>query len=274
MKSKLVLVAAVVAGLLAALLVNAWLKGKASEVEKLKEHLRGKAKKTNVVAAAKPLPKGTVITMDVIGNKNVWEEGLRGHAVRSEDYRKILGRKLEQSLESGATVFWSDLEGGKTGYQGLSRDIGLGMRGVSIAVSGANAVSGMVRPGDTVDVLGSFMFDSEGAPAESELVTLTVLQNVTVLATGQETAKTIDDSRNQHSSYSTVTLEVTPREAEVLVFAQQMKGRLSLTLRNPSDVRFESELPKVDFKLIESELRKLNEYRQSTIRGGSGSRRP
>ena len=98
------------------------------------------------------------------------------------------------------------------------------MRAVSIPVSGAAGVSGMVRPNDCVDVLGSFVLPSSTGstdPSEMEMVTLTVLQNVTVLAIGSDTQRTISDRKN-NSGYSSVTLQVTPREAEVLVFAQQM----------------------------------------------------
>ena len=132
---------------------------------------------------------------------------------------------------------------------------------------GASGVSGMVRPNDCVDVLGSFALPAQNAveDAELEMVTLTVLQNVTVLAVGSDTQRTLGDTRGA-SGYSSVTLQVTPREAEILVFAQQMKGKLFLTLRNKSDVYFENDLPRVDFTQIEAELKTLNEYRQKEIR--------
>ena len=66
-------------------------------------------------------------------------------------------------------------------------------------------------------------------------------------------------------AYSTVTLEVTPREAEMLAFAEQMRGRLSLSLRNRSDVSYEKELPQVDFAKIRSEIEDLNQKRQQRM---------
>ena len=100
-------------------------------------------------------------------------------------------------------------------------------------------------------------------------MTLTVLQNATVLATGAETSRS--GSRREGAGYGAVTLLVSPREAEVLVFAQQMKGRLFLTLRNPSDLHFEEKLPRVDFRRIEEELEDLNAQRQRNL--GAASRR-
>lgn len=267
MKQKFVLVASVLFGLAAAFLSWTWIRSKEGDYQRLRSELIGRAAKIKVVAAARNLPKGTVLQLADLGQMEVFESAVRGHAVLPEDYLRIVGRKLEHAVERGAAIFWSDIEGGQTGYKGLAHDIQPGMRAVSIAVSGAPAVSGMVRPNDTVDVLGTFVFSAAEAPDASELVTLTVLQNVTVLATGMETAKTLNPLQRNPGAYSTVTLEVTPREAEVLVFAQQMRGRLALTLRNPADVHFEREMPRVDFQRIEAELRQLNDHRQQVIRG-------
>jgi Flp pilus assembly protein CpaB len=85
-----------------------------------------------------------------------------------------------------------------------------------------------------------------------------------VLATGKETAKSAIARSDAFGAgtYSTVTLEVTPREAEMLAFAEQIRGRLSLSLRNRSDVSYEKELPKVDFEKIRSTIEELNLRRQ------------
>jgi Flp pilus assembly protein CpaB len=131
--------------------------------------------------------------------------------------------------------------------------------------AGAAAVSGMVNPNDHVDVIGTFTFPDESGKRQNDaMVTCTILQNVLVLATGKTTAKMagrMNDGSTQNS-YSTVTLEVTPREAEMLAFAEQIRGRLSLSLRNRSDVSYEKELPKVDFEKIRSTIEELNLKRQ------------
>ena len=88
-----------------------------------------------------------------------------------------------------------------------------------------------------------------------------------VLATGKITAKMAgrDSGGSAQSGYSTVTLEVTPREVEMLAFAEQMRGRLTLSLRNRNDVSYEKELPKVDFEKIRSEIEELNLKRQQKV---------
>ena len=144
--------------------------------------------------------------------------------------------------------------------RGLSDDIKKTMRAVSINCTGAASVSAMVRPNDRVDVIGTFDFD--GSSGKKSYVTCTILQNVLVLATGSDTAKTSRRSIGLGQGFSTVTLEVTPREAEMLAFAEQIKGRLVLSLRNRNDTSYEKELPKVDFEKIRQEIEELNLKRQ------------
>jgi hypothetical protein len=49
----------------------------------------------------------------------------------------------------------------------------------------------------------------------------------------------------------------------MLAFAEQIKGRLVLTLRNRNDTSYEKELPKVDFEKIRGEIEELNLKRQT-----------
>jgi pilus assembly protein CpaB len=186
---------------------------------------------------------------------------MRGQALTAENVADVVGRKVLIGHRRGDVVFWSDIEGGDPSATGLSADIKRQMRAVSINCTGAASVSSMVRPNDHVDVIGTF--DFEGAAGRRNFVTCTILQNVLVLATGSETAKQRLRSQGLNRAYSTVTLEVTPREAEMLAFAEQIKGRLVLTLRNRNDTSYEKELPKVDFEKIRGEIEELNLKRQT-----------
>jgi Flp pilus assembly protein CpaB len=116
-----------------------------------------------------------------------------------------------------------------------------------------------------VDILGTFTFPSVANPTQVESVTLTLMQNVTVIAAGSQIAGQSDMDRRGGGGYSTITFSVTPREAEILVFAQQTRGQLYLSLRNPSDRDAENELPSVNFDYIESVLKEINQKRQMDI---------
>lgn len=265
MKQKIVLIASVVIGLLAAILTRSYLNAKDREFQRMKEEFNRKNAKIEVVAVKKDLPSGTVLTLADLVGIFVIEKAVKGHVVKVENHLSLVGRKTLHPLQKESPIFWSDIEGGDPESRGLSGDIKLRMRAISVNVSGAASVSGMVAPNDHVDVLGTFSFPSKTLAGESELVTLTILQDVLVLATGKETSKSRLMGENRAGAYNTVTLEVTPREAEMLVFSEQIKGRISLALRNPDDVYFETTLQRVNFEKIQAEIESLNTFRQQNI---------
>jgi len=268
MKQRMIPVISVVAGILAFVLSHGYLKRERDRIRALEEELYRDAARIRVVAAARDLPAGTVLSRDDLQGAEAFESSVGRQVATDADYQLLFGRKTLYTLRAGEPISWSYIEGGMRGEETLAAVVSHGMRAISLSVSGAAAVSGMVRPNDRVDVLGTFSFSSKTAPGEMETVTLTVLQDVTVLATGRQLAKQAVSERGYRSSagYSTVTVEVTPREAELLVFAQKMKGSLTLSLRNPTDVSYESDLPEINFEHLETKLPELNLYRQRNIR--------
>ena len=269
MKQRVILIASVVCGLIAALLTRQYLNAKDREVEGRKQQLERQFRTVSVTCVNRSLPAGTALQSSDIGFLPVVERSVRGHVVDEKDYRMVLQRKLIRSLEANSPVYWSDIEGGDPLNHGLADEITDRMRAISITVGGPAAVSGMVKPGDHVDVIGTFTLPSPTKATELEMVTQTIMQNVLVLATGRETAKTqfLGSDRDRGSGgYNTVTVLVTPREVEMLVFAEQTRGRLVLALRNPNDVYREMDLPRVDFTKIQEEIDKLNQLRQEFMR--------
>jgi pilus assembly protein CpaB len=273
MKNKVVLIVAVLFGLLAAFLTRTYLSTKTDEFKKLTDRFNATHGTIDALCFKKDVPGGATLSREVIGKLTVPAAGLRGQAISEEDFSKVEGRKILLGHRTGDILFWSDIEGGNPVSGGLAGDIRRKMRAISINVSGAAAVSGMVKPNDHVDVIGTFSFPKpapDGKTVIQELVTCTILQNVLVLATGKETAKSAIARGDAFGAgtYSMVTLEVTPREAEMLVFAEQIKGRISLALRNRHDTYYEKELPQVDYAKIREEIETLNQKRQNELNGG------
>ncbi len=273
MKQSIVLVVSIAIGLLAAVLTRTYLVSKDAEIQQLKADFLKKHQTIEVLCFARDVPSGTVISKSDLGLKTAPASGLRGQALTMDSLDVVLGRKLLNGHKTGELLFWADIEGGNPMSGGLAADIRKKMRAVSVNCTGAAAVSGMVKPNDHVDVIASFSFPKLGADGRTmiqEIVTCTILQNVLVLATGKETAKSslVRSDAFGAGTYSTVTLEVSPREAEMLVFAEQIKGRISLALRNRNDTYYEKELPQVDFAKIREEIELLNQKRQSELNRG------
>lgn len=265
MKQKFILIISICIGILAGLICRSWINMKDQEVNDEINTIRNKqGRRIDVIAAARPLAQGTVISIDDIGRKTVEESSMRDDCILIESVDLIIGKRIVHSISQNDPILWLNIEGGEPRQKSFSEIIPKGMRAVSIPVSGAAAVSGMVRPNDYVDILGSFTLPAaNGNLEETELVTLTVLQNVKVLATGTTTSHSLVSNSSRASNYSTITVLVTPREAELLVFTQQIKGRLALSLRNPSDIYVIDEFPRVDFKHVESKLKELNDLRKN-----------
>ncbi|MBM4391520.1 MAG: Flp pilus assembly protein CpaB [Deltaproteobacteria bacterium] len=130
---------------------------------------------------------------------------------------------------------------------GLAFYVPKGYRALAIAVDVYNAVGGHIRPGNHVDILGSFDF---GSGEKSDLRTVTLQQDVWVLSVvddiGAITAREVvppPDPENPEryepppgpsellQSQATITIAVTPADAQRLSMAQEI-GRLGVVLRS------------------------------------------
>ena len=273
MKQRMVLIISVVVGLLAFGFTQQYFRARLRDIAKERELVMAGARMVDVIAAGQALPSGTVIREKDLKRKPTLARDAGKNTVRPEDVGQILNKKLKYSMDLGETMLWSYIDVPYRLGSGLSPMVPSGMRALSIAIGGAAGVSGLLHPNDRVDVLGSFTFPSRKNPQQVEWVTMTVMQNVTVLATGQNVASAGEgmDRGRGSAAYSTVTLEVTPREAELLTFVENMRGHLTLSLRNPGDVTFEQELPEVNFDTLERELPVMNALRQAKIRRKSGN---
>jgi pilus assembly protein CpaB len=105
-----------------------------------------------------------------------------------------------------------------------------GMRAISTPIREETAAGGFILPNDRVDVILSHRMK---VGSKEQPVSEAVLRNVRVLAIGQE-IETKDGEK--YASGKTATLELTPRQAELLALAQSM-GEISLSLRSLADTQ-------------------------------------
>jgi pilus assembly protein CpaB len=259
MKNKLILVVALlVAGL--AFLMN-W-----RYLHNEREKLGLYAEQVKVIVSKRDLPSMTVLTIDDLALRDEFKSAVGKNTFYEDDIDAVLGKRLIFPIQRGEILLWSQVDMPRRIKTGLSHIIEKGKRAVSLSIAGAPAVSGLVQPRDKVDIMGTFTLPSRTNPQQVESVTLTLMQNVSVIATGSRIAgQRSATGRDRQSGYSTITFEVTPREAELLVFAQQTRGQIYLSLRNPEDIYYENELPSVNFDYIETVLKELNEKRQKGL---------
>jgi pilus assembly protein CpaB len=99
-----------------------------------------------------------------------------------------------------------------------------GKRAVSIAVDSTTGNAGFIFPGDKVDLILTLATGSRQSPVRASQ---TFVEDVRVLAVDQM----LDNPENKAVLAKTVTLEVTPKQAEKINVAKDL-GKISLSLRS------------------------------------------
>jgi len=173
-----------------------------------------------VVVAAMEIPFGTKVEGRHLSTITLPRSAHVGdHYDKADD---VIGLIALQKVISGEILLkerFADRSAGST----LAAIVKPDMRAVTVRVDDVIGVAGFLMPGNHVDVVAARM---ENQRAE----TRTVLRNLNVLAVDQ----TASQDKDQPVVVHAVTLEVTPKQAEVLVKARE-EGRIQLTLRNPMD---------------------------------------
>jgi pilus assembly protein CpaB len=101
---------------------------------------------------------------------------------------------------------------------------------MTVKVDDAAGISGFIQPGTMVDVVVTI--DPAEAASRQDPVSKIVLQNIKVLANGQNIDK--PENEREANSVKAVTLQVTPEQAEKLALASA-EGKLQLVMRNQID---------------------------------------
>jgi len=216
MNSKRIVLVAVITGLLGVLLISIWVSGME---ERIRKDYEGSGM-NSAVAALADIAEGTVIKESMTGMKKISSGEAREALFGSS--KEIAGKTAAADIKKGSfiTAFMIEGEGGSL----AGKIPAIGLRAFSIPVSGVNALSGMLKPGNRVDIIGTFRDVRVGGYAEPS--SYTILQNVCVLALGNS---------SEGGTYNSVTVSVTPDEAEILSLAVNSGTVITLSLRKTGD---------------------------------------
>jgi pilus assembly protein CpaB len=217
-KTWIILGVSIVIGLAAALVARSYLSGRMAEIE-----ASAKGRTVGVVVAKKDMPKGARLSSDNAAVRMIPVDFVHSNAVTPDEFDRIDGHVLVYPIKSGEMILRGVLEGKKAST--FSARVQEGHRAITVPVDEINSISGMLEPGDIVDLM--ITVDQKGTK-----VTFPLLQTVPVMATGQ---RSIDDPKTgERRSYTTVTLDTTPEAAQDIIVAREV-GRITALLRNPQD---------------------------------------
>ncbi|MCP3410260.1 Flp pilus assembly protein CpaB [Bradyrhizobium sp. CCGB01] len=184
--------------------------------------------------AARPLPKGTLAREEDFTIRSVPPDRVpTGVIVETPESKVGLpGSLVRRFVEAGSPVTLQDiLRPRDRGF--LASVLAPDSRAISIKVDEESGVSGLIRPGDHVDVVLTQVFE-KADPARRAL-SETVLRNVRVIAIDQE----ITEGGRGISVVAgrlaqTVSLELTQDQVKRVTVAKQL-GTLSLAVRAAVD---------------------------------------
>ncbi|MFL5311303.1 MAG: Flp pilus assembly protein CpaB [Myxococcales bacterium] len=256
------LFAAVALGLLAGL--AAW-----SAIDSQQRKVREEWKTVKVLCAARDVSEGAELASPMVAVREVPARFLTGSYVAVEQDGSVkndpVGQRLLVPLKAGDPILVSHFAPARDAD--LSAMVHPKGRAVTVDVQERNAVGLWVRPNDHVDVVGSFRDQQT-----QQLKSVTLLQNVVVLATGRINASSSAPA-DEDRRYTSVTLLVLPEEAEILTLAQET-GTLTLLLRNPDDLDSQEKRAVVDQRQLLTGERagELQQKRYRTIQIIRGAR--
>lgn len=187
--------------------------------------------KEEVLVAVGNIPMGSKTSSDMFRWQTWPKDGLSPSFITKADKPDAV-EELKGSIARGQ-IFASEpireekLVHADSGF--MSAILPKGQRAVATEISTSTSAGGFILPNDRVDVLMTRKRKGEG---ETGYTTEIVLENVRVLAINQ----IIEDKEGSSSIVGeTATLQLSPKEVEILAVAQETADRLSLSLRSLAD---------------------------------------
>jgi len=180
----------------------------------------------------------------------------------------IKDKSLNKNLTEQSFVTSEDLLGPNQHY--LTDQIDKGKRLIGLGVNAESLAGGFILPGSAVDLIGTKRLTN------NNIETKTVLENIRVMAVGDKSTINEKQGDVRHSIVeNTVTLEVSPEEAQILTMWKSMgEIRLSARAKDDNDImntkttKLNEELKTNDVLKNEPEKKKI----KSSIFGGNDNK--
>lgn len=220
-KNWLILVLSLVLGAAAAFGASRYLSQRMAEIE-----ARGKDSDTVRLLVAKTnLAGGATLSPDTVAVREVPRAWAHSGAITPDQYSRAEGSVLAHPANAGEPILWAQLEGRRAPT--FSTRLQSGQRAVTVPVDEISSLSGMVVPGDLIDIVVSVRDGKRN-------YTFTLLQRVRVLATGSKANADARDTDGR-PGFTTITLDTAPDDAKRVIAAREI-GHVTALLRAPGDV--------------------------------------
>ena len=181
---------------------------------------------SQIIVATQDIPAGTFVRSDSMlafapwPKANITDTMMNSTTSKTTDFNGAVARR---AIEKGEPILKNLLVRSNEGGF-MSAVLDAGKRAVSIAVDSTTGNAGFIFPGDRVDLILTHVVNKQSVQTRASE---TFVEDVRVLAVDQM----LDNPDNKAVLAKTVTLEVTPKQAEEINLAKDL-GKLSLSLRS------------------------------------------
>ena len=189
---------------------------------------------TRYLVAARPLKAGTLTRDDDFRSDPL--DSVPSGAIRdtTDDRNRLLGSLVRKNLDTGSPITSENvLPRGDRGF--LASVLAPGTRAISIKVDAESGVSGLIKPGDYVDVVLTQV--AANADVARRALSETLLENVRIIAIDQEIVQGGGANNATAAKVAqTVSLQVAPEQVKRITVAKNL-GSLSLAMRSAVELR-------------------------------------
>jgi pilus assembly protein CpaB len=215
---KRIIILAIITGLLTAILTISY-------INSSKNQIPASMKTTEVVVATVNIEANVAITSDMLEIKELPVSSVHINSIRS--INDVVGQITSEKVIAGEQIIKDRLAIGQTDTS-VSFTIPENMRAIAIPVNESTGVAGYISVGDKIDIMIEDVIAGKN-------ITTTKLQNIVVLQKGQNPADNFELQGLNKGLTASLTILVTPSQAEVVGYALNIGSPIVVTLRNPVD---------------------------------------
>lgn len=238
-KNILALVVAVVLALICALLLKVVIDRKISSSLQVET--------VSYVVANGDLTSGSIIdpfdSQQFAVRSDIPADLAQSNAITPNDADAISGALLIANMKRGDILTWQMVDTDER--RQLASKLLPGRRALTIPVDDQSSISSMLKPNDRIDLLLSY--DKGGM-----VVAAPLLQNVRVIATGDNVSTNYMASGQSLDRYANITLDLSIDDVSRVTTALDL-GRISAVLRNPDDLSYTDKI--ISLETLQEELR-------------------
>jgi pilus assembly protein CpaB len=190
---------------------------KTSEIDK-------KSTPVDILFATRYISPGSILTSDMVFKKNIPESYVSPSAV--QNINEVSNLLTLVPISAGEQILSNKFG---SSNNSLAFNLNNGLRAYTLEVNETSGVGNLIHPGNHVDVIAKIT-------SNKNQITSFVFQDVAVLATGQKLTQNEQKNSDTPESYDTVTLAVTPDQAETLMYLDGQPIRLILRAANDDEI--------------------------------------